>query len=289
MKIQHFHDPRTGSFTYVVSDDASKTAVVIDAVMDYEPKSGRVFFESAETVARYIDENGFSVPFVLDTHTHADHLTAMPFFRVRYGAKSVIGSGVTTVQATFKQFFDLDPAMPTDGSQFDILLDDHATLDAGPFEIEAIPTGGHTPASLSYRIRDAVFVGDSLFQPDSGTARCDFPGASAAELYDSIQRLFALPDETRVFTLHDYQPGGRELAFESTIGAQRRGNIHVHDGISREEFIALRSKLEVGKEVPTLLFPSVQVNIRAGNLPEPEQNGVSYLKIPLNALGTETS
>jgi glyoxylase-like metal-dependent hydrolase (beta-lactamase superfamily II) len=223
------------------------------------------------------------VPYVLDTHAHADHMSGAQFFRERLGAKTVIGRGITAVQAAFGELFGL-AGFPADGSQFDVLLDDWAVLEVGPFEIEAIPTAGHTPASLSYRIGDAVFVGDSLFQPDSGTARCDFPGGSAAELYDSIQRIFALPEDTRVFTLHDYRPGGRELAFESTVGEQRRDNIHIHDGVSKQEFVALRARLERGKEAPALLLPAVQVNIRAGHLPDPDDNGIRYLKIPLNQL-----
>lgn len=287
MKIQHFYDERTGTLSYVVSDDAETTAVVIDPVTDYDARSGRVFHESAEAIARYLDEHGLAVPFALDTHAHADHLSALQFFRERYGSRTVIGAGITTVQRTFKAFFDLGDEVPGDGSQFDVLLEDHQVLDVGPFSIEAIPTGGHTPASLSYRIGDAVFVGDTLFQPDAGTARCDFPGGSAEDLYDSIQRLFLLPEETRVFTLHDYRPGGRELAFESTIGEQRRSNIHLRDGVSKEEFVALRTRLEQGKEVPRLILPSIQVNIDAGRLPAPAENGRRYLKVPINGFEQE--
>jgi len=287
MIIQHFYDTRTGTLSYVVADEGSRTAVVIDAVTDYDPPSGRVFHESAESVARYIDAAGYSVPFVLDTHAHADHFSAMPFFRERYGAKTVIGAGITAVQDVFARLFNLD--VPADGSQFDVLLEDGEVLEAGGLQIEAIPTGGHTPTSLSYRIGDAVFVGDTLFQPDSGAARCDFPGGSAAELYDSIQRLYALPPATRLFTAHDYQPGGRQLAFESTVAAQRSDNIHIHDGVSKDEFVALRAKLEAGKPVPRLILPAIQVNICAGALPPPEANGTRYLKIPLNAFEVEGS
>lgn len=282
MRIQHFHDPRTGTLSYVVSDEVQRTAVVIDPVMDYDARSGRVYFESAEAISTYLDEHGLAVPFVLDTHAHADHLSALQFFKERYGSRTVIGAGIVRVQRTFKAFFDLGDSVPDDGSQFDVLLEDHEVLDTGAFSIEAIPTGGHTPASLSYRIEDAVFVGDTLFQPDSGTARCDFPGGSAEELHDSIQRLYRLPEATRVFTLHDYQPGGRELAFESTIGEQRRENIHLNDAISREEFVQLRAKLEAGKEVPRLILPAVQINIDAGRLPTPAANGTSYMKFPIN-------
>lgn len=287
MNIQHFYDQRTGTLSYVVSDDAEKRAVVIDPVMDYEARSGRVYFESAESIAAYLDGRGLAVPFVLDTHAHADHLSALQFFKERYGSRTVIGAGIPAVQRTFKAFFDLGEEVPGDGSQFDVLLGDHEVLDVGPFAIEALPTAGHTPASLSYRIGDAVFVGDTLFQPDAGTARCDFPGGSAAELYDSIQRLFALPEATRVFTLHDYQPGGRELAFESTIGQQRRENVHVRDGVSKQEFVELRARLEEGKEVPKLILPAVQVNIDAGRLPAPANSGRRYLKVPINGFQQE--
>ncbi|MCA8956548.1 MAG: MBL fold metallo-hydrolase [Planctomycetes bacterium] len=281
MKIQHFFDPRTWTLSYVVFDEQARVGVVIDSVADYDQKSVRVFHESAAAIATFLDQHRIEVPYVLDTHIHADHLTAMPFFRAKYGARTVISAHVTEVQATFAKVFGLE-GFPTDGSQFDVLLDDGATLEAGPLTIEALPCHGHTPASLAFKIGDALFVGDSLFQPDSGTARCDFPGGSAAIEYDSIRRLFELPDDTRVFTGHDYQPGGRELQFESTIAEQRRGNIHLRTDTSREEFVALRKQLEAGKELPTLLFPALQVNMRAGVLPEPESNGIAYLKLPLN-------
>jgi glyoxylase-like metal-dependent hydrolase (beta-lactamase superfamily II) len=282
MKIEHFFDPRTWTLTYLVYDEATRDCVLIDPVADYDPKAVRVFHESADTVARFIDESGLKLSHVLDTHVHADHLSAMPYFRGRYGAKTVIGSKVGLVQEAFREVFGLGSDFPTDGRQFDVLMDDGDTLEAGSLTIEAIETTGHTPASLTYKIGDAIFVGDLLFQPDYGTARCDFPGGSAAEEYDSIQRLYALPAETRVFTGHDYQPGGRDLAFESTIGEQRQQNVHLRDGVTKDEFVALRAELETGKELPTLLFQSVQVNIRAGELPEPDSNGRSYLKLPIN-------
>ncbi|MCB9890959.1 MAG: MBL fold metallo-hydrolase [Planctomycetes bacterium] len=285
MKIQHFYDTRTGTISYVVADDASKIAVVIDPVMDYDSKAGRIFFESAEEVAAWIDAGGFRVPYALDTHPHADHMTAMPFFKERYGSKTVIGRGFVQVQENFADLFDLGPEFPRDGSQYDILLDDDEVLEVGPFDVRAISTPGHTPASMSFVIGDAVFVGDLLFQPDSGTARCDFPGGSSAEIYDSIQRIYALPSATRVFTLHDYQPGGRPLAFESTVDEQRRSNVHLRDGVSKEAFVKLRNTLEAGKPAPNLILPALQVNLRGGHLPEPASNGIRYLKIPLNQFG----
>lgn len=283
MHVQHFYDPRTGTLSYVVSDAETRTALVIDPVHDYDPRAARTSTESAEEIARYLDEGGFSVPYVLDTHIHADHLSAIPFFKERYGAQSVVSSRVTVVQEVFKGLLNLGDEFKTDGSQFDVLLEDGAVLEAGPLHVQVIPTDGHTPASVSYLIGDAVFVGDSLFQPDAGTARCDFPGGSAGDLYDSIQRIYALPDETRVYTLHDYQPGGRELQFMATVAEHKAKNIHLNAKTTREEFIALRAELERGKDAPTLLLPSVQVNMRAGLFPPAESNGISYLKIPLNA------
>lgn len=280
MEIQHFFDPRTWSLTYVVSK--GDVAVVIDPVLDYDPKSGKTFTESADKVAAYLEERSLSLRFALDTHPHADHLTALPYFREKFGAETVIGSGIKKVQATWRDIFNIGADFPVDGRQFDILLEDGQILDAGPFQIEAFLTEGHTPSSLTYKIEDAVFVGDLLFMPDAGTARCDFPGGSSGQMFDAVKRLYQLPDETRVFTLHDYQPGGRELRFESSIAEEKRSNIHINQETRREDFIKRRKELEAGKPMPTLLFPSVQVNIRGGHLPEPEDNGTAYLKIPLN-------
>ncbi|MBK8978005.1 MAG: MBL fold metallo-hydrolase [Planctomycetes bacterium] len=284
MKIEAFFDPATYTISYVVYDEAGKVGVVIDPVMDFDPKSGRVSDRSARKLAAFIDAQGLTIPYVLETHCHADHLTSAPWLKARYGSKTVIGAGIPTVQKTFKTVFDLESDFPTDGSQWDVLIEDGGKLHVGALTIEAIPSGGHTPASVSYLIGDAVFVGDSLFQPDQGTARCDFPGGSAAELYDSVQRLYALPDSTRVFTLHDYQPGGRQLRFVSTIGEQKAKNVHLDARTTKEEFVALRRRLEDGKEMPNLLLQSVQVNLRAGELPPPAANGIAYLKIPLNVL-----
>ena len=287
MKIQHFYDTRTSTLTYVVFDEASRSAVVIDPVLDFDVKSGRVFHESVERVAAFLDAEELELLYALDTHPHADHLTALPWFRQRYGAKTAISAGIRAVQETWCERFNLGPDFPVDGSQFDVLLEDGEQLGAGALVVEALLTEGHTPASMTFKIGDALFVGDLIFMPDAGTARCDFPGGSAAVLYDSVQRLYAFPDETRVFTLHDYQPGGRELRFESTVGEQKRENVHIREGVTQEEFVALRAKLEAGKEVPTLLFPAVQVNIDGGRLPQPESNGVSYMKLPLNLFSIE--
>lgn len=282
--IQHFYDPVTATLSYVVFDEATRIAVLIDPVTDFDSNAVRVSHESAEGVAAFLDQNDLKLTHVLDTHVHADHFSAMPYFKQRYGAKTVISEKVRVVQATFAPIFGLED-LALDGSQFDILLEDGEALDVGPFTIEAIPTHGHTPASLTFRIDDALFCGDSLFQPDYGTARCDFPGGSAADEYDSIMRLYELPESTRVFTGHDYKPGGRELRFESTIGEQRATNKHLKDGVTKDEFVSLRNELEAGKPLPKLLFQALQVNLRAGELPPPEANGVSYLKMPINAFG----
>jgi glyoxylase-like metal-dependent hydrolase (beta-lactamase superfamily II) len=284
MKVQFFFDEPTATLSYVVWDEDARVAVLIDSLLDFDPKSGRTATRSCEAVARFLDARRLSLPLVLDTHAHADHFTAMPFFRERYGARTGIGAEIRQVQAIFRKIFNLGDAFRVDGSQFDVLLGEGDVLEAGPLRVEAFHTPGHTPACMSYRIGDAVFVGDGLFMPDYGTARCDFPGGSAETLYDSIQRLYALPDATRVFTCHDYRPGGRPLRFESTIGEQKRENVQLSRGTTREAFVELRKTRDAGLEMPTLILPSIQVNIRAGVVPEPESNGISYLKIPLDGI-----
>ena len=283
MEIQHFFDPHTWTLTYVVHD--GRTATVIDPVRDYDPKNGRTSWASAEQVAAYLDRKHLAVPYVIDTHAHADHLTGLPFFRQRYGARSVTGARVGEIQRTFRDVFNLGPDFPVDGRQFDVLLDEGKRLGFGTLEVEALHTPGHTPAHMSWRVGDAVFVGDTLFMPDYGSARCDFPGGSAGILYDSIQRLYALPDDTRLFVCHDYMPGGRPLAFETTVREQKRSNIQLDARTTRTEYVAFREKRDASLEAPVLLLPSIQVNIRAGELPEPESNGTSYLKIPLDVVG----
>ncbi|MEO0480792.1 MAG: MBL fold metallo-hydrolase [Planctomycetota bacterium] len=285
MNVQHFYDERTGSLSYIVTEEATKTALVIDPVLDFDAASGRVWNASNERMTKFLEDGSYTVPYVLETHVHADHFSGAQWFRKRFSAKTVISAHVCAVQKTLGPLFNMGKDFPTDGRQFDILIDDGATLEAGGLSIKVIPTPGHTPASISYLIGDALFVGDSIFQPDSGTARCDFPGGSAAELYDSIQRMYALPDQTRIFTLHDYQPGGRELQFVSTVAEQKQSNRDLRHDTTKEEFIALRKKLEEGKDAPRLILPSLQVNLRGGHLPDPESNGVAYLKIPLNAFG----
>jgi glyoxylase-like metal-dependent hydrolase (beta-lactamase superfamily II) len=284
MKIQHFFDPHTWTLSYVVHDEAAKIGVVIDSVMDFDPKSGRTSYSSCEAIARYIEANSLKVPYVFDTHAHADHLSGMAYFKDRYGARTVIGREIAVVQARFRDLYNLGPDFPVDGRQFDVLLAEGDRLDVGPLGVQALHTPGHTPACLTYQIGDALFVGDVIFMPDYGTARCDFPGGSAETLYDSIQRLYTLPDTMRMFTCHDYQPGGRALRFESTVGEQKTANIQLKARTKKEEFVAFRKARDRTLEMPALILPSLQVNIRAGRLPEPEGNGIAYLKLPLNVL-----
>jgi len=284
MKIQHFFDEPTATLSYVVWDEDTRVALLIDSLLDFDPKSGRTSTRSCEAVARFLDARRLSLPLVLDTHAHADHLTGMPFFRERYGGRMGIGAEIRQVQSIFRRIFNLGDAFRVDGSQFDLLLGEGDALEAGPLRVEAFHTPGHTPACMSYRIGDALFVGDTLFMPDYGTARCDFPGGSAEGLYDSIQRLYALPEATRVFTCHDYRPGGRPLRFESTIGEQKRKNVQLSQDTMRAAYVEFRKTRDATLEMPTLILPSIQVNIRAGRFPEPESNAVSYLKIPLNGI-----
>ena len=283
MEIQHFFEPSTSTISYVVHD--GRCGVVIDPVRDYEPKSGRTSWASAEAIARYVDDRRLSVEYVIDTHVHADHMTGLPFFRERYGARSVTGIGVGQIQRNFRDLYGLAADFPVDGRQFDVLLDGGKRLGFGTLEIEAIDTPGHTPAHMSWRVGDAVFLGDTLFTPDYGTARCDFPGGSAAQLYDSIQRIYRMADDTRLFVCHDYMPGGRPLACETSVREQKQRNVHLDARTAKADFVAFREQRDATLDAPLLILPSLQVNIRGGELPEPEANGVRYLKIPLDRLG----
>jgi len=285
MRIQHFFDPRTWTLTYVVSDDTTRKAVVVDSVLDYDPKSGRTWEESIENVYRYLSENELDLLYVIDTHAHADHLSGAQVLKARHGAKIGIGANITKVQETFKPIFDMGDDFATDGSQFDLRLQDGETLPLGKLTIKTIHTTGHTPACVSYLIEDAVFTGDALFMPDSGTGRCDFPSGSAADMYESIhEKLYMLPDETRVFVGHDYQPGGREVGWETTIGKSKASNIYLRRETNKKDFIRFREERDRALAMPALILPSIQVNIRAGRLPQPHSNGIAYLKIPLNVL-----
>jgi len=275
-----FHEP-TSTVSYVVSDPTSQRCAVIDPVLDYDAPSGRVSTESAEAIAKFIDGRGFELERVLETHVHADHLAADRFFAERYGVPICIGDQVGLVQSTFKEIYNL-PDQPINGSPFDKLMADGETFTVGGIEGEVVLTPGHTPSCVSYKIGDALFVGDLCFMPDFGTARCDFPGGDALMLYRSIQRVFRFPDETRFFTLHDYAPGGRPVAWESTVGEQRRNNIQVGEGSDEASFAKKRAEKDATLGMPGLILPAIQVNMRAGFLPEPEENGQAYLKIPLN-------
>lgn len=282
MNTKAFYDPRTSTLTYVVWDAQTKDAVLIDPVLDYDAFAIRVYRDSADAVATFIDGEELSLRMVLETHPHADHLSAAQYFKARYDAPVAIGHGVQAVQNVFKGVFNLDDSFDTDGSQFDRLLSHGETVRAGSLNIEVIGTPGHTPACVSFKIEDAVYAGDAIFMPDFGTGRCDFPAGSAEVLYDSVvNHLYTLPDSTRVFVGHDYQPGGRALAYETTVGACKADNIQLPAGRSKSEFVKFRRDRDKVLNPPALLFPSIQVNIAAGALPEPADNGRSYLKLPV--------
>jgi glyoxylase-like metal-dependent hydrolase (beta-lactamase superfamily II) len=275
---QAFFDAATWTVTYVVHDGAA--AAIIDSVLDYDPKSGRTRTASADRVIAFVRSRGLKVEWILETHAHADHLSAAPYLRAHLGGRIAIGGRIREVQAIFREVFNLEKELPA----FDHLFADGERFAIGALEAEVLHVPGHTPADMAYRIGDALFVGDTLFMPDVGTARADFPGGDARTLYRSIRRILALPPETRLFVCHDYPPQGREPRWETTVAEQRAANIHVRDGVSEDEFVAMRSARDRTLEMPTLILPSIQVNIRAGELPLPEANGRTYLKIPLNAL-----
>jgi len=283
--VTPFHHASTGTWTYVVADAVSRDAVIIDPVLDYDWRSGRTGTRSAGQVLRHCEEHGLKVSWILETHAHADHISSAPYLKARLGACVAIGQGIRKVQAAFKKIFGLGDDFTPDGSQFDRLLEDGEAIDAGTVRGRVIAVPGHTNDSVAYLFGDALFPGDTIFMPDSGSARCDFPGGDAAELYRSVQRLYALPEDTRVFVCHDYSPGGREARCETTIREQRASNIHVRDGVSEQEYVEMRRKRDATLDVPNLLIPSVQVNIRGGALPPVEADGVSYLRVPLNVLG----
>lgn len=281
--VTGFFEPVTSSITYVVADPRTGACAVIDPVLDFDQRAGRVSTASADRVADFVLAQGYRCGWVLDTHVHADHMTALPHLQRRLGGKTGIGGHVTTVQAVFRDFYDLGGALPTDGRQFDHLFADGEEFHIGGITARALHSPGHTPACVAYLVGDALFCGDTLLMPDMGTARCDFPGGDAATLFRSVRRLLELPAATRVFVGHDYGPNGRAIAWETTVAAQREGNIHVRDGVAEGDFTAMRSARDATLDLPTLMLASIQVNIRAGRLPEPGGNGVSYLKIPLTA------
>lgn len=281
--VKEFFDKDTWTLTYVVHDAASKDAVIIDPVWDYDPAASFLSEHSAEKVLAYIKEQGLKVHFILETHAHADHVSGSQILKAKIPSVKVgIGANITAVQKVFKDVFHLDPDFPTDGRQFDFLLREGQPVQAGTLKIETLYTPGHTPACAAYIIGESVFVGDAIFMPDYGTGRCDFPAGSAEDLYDSVHgKLYKLPDHYRLFVGHDYMPGGRELAFQSTVAEQKQKNIQLKEVTTRDEFVSFRKKRDASLSAPRLLLPSVQINIDAGHLPAPEKNGVSYLKIPV--------
>ncbi len=283
--VKAFFDEPSNTFSYVVSDPGTGRAAVIDSVLDYDAASGRTRHDSADAIVAWVHEHRLTVDWVIDTHVHADHLSAAPYIQRELGGRLGIGAHIRTVQETFGKLFNADTGFARDGSQFDHLFVDGEAYRVGGIEAVAIHTPGHTPACMTHVIGDAAFVGDTLFMPDYGTARCDFPGGDAATLYRSIRKIFALPDATRIFLCHDYKAPGRDTyAWETTVGAEKRHNLHVHEGIGEAEFVAMRTARDATLAMPRLILPSVQINMRAGHKPPPEANGVSYLKIPLDAL-----
>ncbi|MDR5819247.1 MBL fold metallo-hydrolase [Caballeronia sp. LZ043] len=280
--IHPFHDDATGTLTYVVFERPGSAAAIIDSVLDYDPKAARTSTRSADAVIAFVRAQRLAVEWILETHAHADHLSAAPYLKRRLGGKIGIGESIRTVQHVFRKIFDLEPAFRLDGSQFDHLFSDGERFAIGELAADALFVPGHTPADMAYRIGDAVFVGDTLFMPDAGTARCDFPGGDARTLYGSIGRLLALPPDTPLFVCHDYPPESRAAHWQATVREQRERNIHVGGGKSEAEFIAMREARDATLGMPTLFIPAIQVNIRAGRFPDPSGNGTTYLKLPLN-------
>ena len=283
--IAGFFDEATNTVSYVVHDPATREAAIIDSVLDYEAASGRTSNGSADRIIEYVGENDLAVVWHIETHAHADHLSAAPYLQQKLGGKLVIGREIIRVQEVFGKLFNAGSDFERDGSQFDLLVDDGERFRIGQLEVIALHVPGHTPADMAFIVGDAAFVGDTIFMPDFGTARADFPGGDAHQLYRSIRRLLSLPEDTRLFLCHDYKaPGRNEYAWETTVRQQRESNVHVKDGVSEEEFVAMRTSRDRTLAMPQLIMPSVQVNIRGGRLPEPEDNGVSYIKIPVNAV-----
>jgi glyoxylase-like metal-dependent hydrolase (beta-lactamase superfamily II) len=283
-QVHGIFDPATWTVTYVVYEKPGSACAIIDSVLDYDPKSGRTSQASADKVIEFVKANKLQVEWILETHAHADHLSAAPYLKAHLGGKTAIGDHITAVQGVFKGIFNLEPDFKLDGSQFDHLFKDGETIQIGALTGHTMYVPGHTPACVAYQFGDAVFVGDTLFMPDVGTARCDFPGGDAKTLYASTRKILTLPPTTRLFMCHDYPPNDRAVKFETTVADQRANNIHVKDSISEAEFVEMRTKRDATLEMPVLILPAVQINIRAGELPPKEDNGIAYAKIPLNAL-----
>ena len=282
--IHGFFDPDTWTVSYVVWDRVTRRAAAIDPVLDYDFKAGRTSTRSAERLLAYVLDNALQVDWILETHAHADHLSGARYLQDRVGGRIAIGENIRKVQATFKKIFNLERSFLPDGSQFDHLFKDGETFMIGNIEAKALLVPGHTPADMAYLVDGSVFVGDTLFMPDVGSARADFPGGDAHQLYHSMRRLLELPPQTAMYVCHDYPPGSREPRWQTSVAEQRELNIHVHDGIGEDEFVAMRRARDATLEVPTLILPALQVNVRAGQLPPTDDNGVAYLRIPLNAL-----
>ena len=285
MTVRHFFDAATSTLSYVVSDSATRRCAIIDPVLDLDYASGTLSTQSADALIAYVQAEGLEVDYILETHIHADHLSSAPYIKEKLGGDIAIGGQITTIQNTFGSIFNEDESFRRDGSQFDRILNDGDTFTVGDLQAEAYHVPGHTPACMAYRIEDAVFVGDTLFMPDAGTARCDFPGGDAKALFASCQRLLSLPAETKVYVCHDYQPGGRDMAFVATVEEHKVGNIHVGQGVSESEFVAMRESRDATLAMPTLILPSLQVNMRAGHLPPVDASGRLFLKVPINAFG----
>jgi glyoxylase-like metal-dependent hydrolase (beta-lactamase superfamily II) len=283
-QVHGIFDPATWTVTYVVYERRGSACAIIDSVLDYDPKSGRTTHASADKVIEFVKENDLKVAWILETHAHADHLSAAPYLKKQLGGKTAIGDHISGVQKVFKGIFNLEAEFKNDGSQFDHLFADGEEIRVGDLSGRTMYVPGHTPACVAYQFGDAVFVGDTMFMPDVGTARCDFPGGDAKTLYASVKKILALPLSTRLFMCHDYPPNGRQVQFETSVAEQKAKNIHVHDGITETQFVEMRTKRDATLEMPVLILPAVQINIRAGELPPKEANGISYVKIPLNAL-----
>lgn len=284
-EVKAFFDEATNTISYVVREPQGNTCAIVDSVLDYDPAAGRTDTTSADAIIAWVKDQGLNVAWILESHVHADHLSAAPYLQEHLGGKIGIGSNITVVQNTFGKIFNEGTAFQRDGSQFDALFNEGDTFHIGQLRADVLHTPGHTPACLTYVIGDAAFVGDTLFMPDFGTARCDFPGGSAEDLYVSIQKILALPDETRIFVGHDYKaPGRDEFAWETTVGEQKAMNIHVGAGKPLEDFVSMRTTRDAQLGMPRLILPSLQTNMRAGNLPEPEDNGARYFKVPINQL-----
>jgi glyoxylase-like metal-dependent hydrolase (beta-lactamase superfamily II) len=283
--VHALFDSNTSTVTYVVFDEVGGGCAILDSVLDFDSKSGRTSTESADKVISFVTENRLTVEWILETHAHADHITAAPYLKKKLGGKIGIGQHIRDVQGVFQKVFNLGVEFQLDGQQFDHLFTDNEKFKIGKLVAVAWHVPGHTPADMAYVIeQDSVFVGDTLFMPDVGTARCDFPGGNAHTLYQSIQRILRLPAETKLFMCHDYPPNGRSVQWESSVKDEREKNIHVRDGITEDQFVTMRMQRDDGLAMPTLILPSIQVNIRAGELPVAESNGLSYLKIPLNGI-----